>query len=39
MTPCPSLPAVCALIEKLSLSKFPFKEDPVISKLGDWTSY
>ncbi|KAI4896653.1 hypothetical protein NFI96_000777, partial [Prochilodus magdalenae] len=23
-------PAVCALIEKLSLSKFPFKEDPVI---------
>ncbi|XP_017556029.1 tubulin-specific chaperone D [Pygocentrus nattereri] len=24
-------PAVCALIEKLSLSKMPFKEDPVIS--------
>ncbi|XP_019357997.1 PREDICTED: tubulin-specific chaperone D [Gavialis gangeticus] len=26
-------PAVCALIEKLSLSKMPFKEDPII---GDW---
>lgn len=24
---------VCALIEKLSFSKMPFKNDPVISKL------
>lgn len=24
--------AVCGLIEKLSLSKMPFKNDPVISK-------
>ncbi|KAG9337874.1 hypothetical protein JZ751_027526 [Albula glossodonta] len=25
-------PAVCALIEKLSLSRMPFKDDPVVSK-------